>query len=480
MKIVVRSPTSRRSVKISSPSDLEDAIKKAFEVEEFQLFSDSSRKTPLDTSKLSDGSVIYMNYERDEPKFFKEENTCTHPPEGVCPKCASLDPLDRLKKEGERINVRYMSYDSYKEALKRENKAESEFNYETKICKDHPKNAKCMKCMDKVIILSPQIYRPIDYVAFDNKECVEEFIKKWRNSDRQQIGLLVGRILPHKDLPLAKKAVVSGIWEIEQEKFPDGAVLRSLPDKFICDELEIVGLIYTDLFLKDSAIFSYKKKYDYVISAMELNFIYEVQAHIKRNEFVGICVSADGDDEIGLECFMLSEQFKALMKAKTLELTTKPEYFTTQKSIKYLEKNEYDKAVHKDASPYVPVYYFFVKCEAGYSNVPLFKSTESVLKPTIARLAKYFNNEFGFEKFQSFSILMAVAKNYPGAGELVSAVIKNDSQKFEEISKRDDFNSFIEKMCAEYEGTWNCLACTYINSSHSRACELCNTERAQQ
>lgn len=477
MKIIVRTPVSQKRVEISSVSELDSAIKNKFKIERYDLFSDVERKTPLDLASLSDGLVIYMNYDIQEPKIYKNENTCTHDPQAICPNCATLDPYERLQRKDTKVDVKYLSHESYREMLKNTGKAEPEYDYRRKKCSDHSENAQCSRCMEKAITLVPQVYRPIDYVEFDNKICVEEFIQKWRNSSRQQVGLLVGKTCSHKPLPKAKKVVVSGIWEVTQERYPDGVALQGLPSKFICDELRIVGVIYTDIFKRDSELYSYKVDRNYIISAVELNFIHEIQAQIGEEEFVGICVRPNAEREIILECFMLSEQFKALMNVYALELTTEPAYFYTKRPIRYMIRNEYDKVVPKDESSLIPVDYFIVKCECGYLDTPLFRNTEVIAKPTFYRLANYFHGDFSFEKFHNFSVLMAISKHSGDAGKMMSAVLSDDRAAFEEILRSASFQKVLQSIQGACEGTWNCLACTYINSTHSVNCEMCNTQR---
>src|SRR5690606_12658394 len=101
---------------------------------------------------------------------------------------------------------------------------------------------------------------------------------------------LLGKYDDHDQSPLGRKAVISAIWEIEQENFPDGLALNELPKTFITNELEIVGLIYTDLLMKDGLIYSYKRTRDYIISTLELNLFYEVFKKYNNKSFINICI----------------------------------------------------------------------------------------------------------------------------------------------------------------------------------------------
>ncbi|KAI5176545.1 nuclear protein localization protein 4, partial [Pancytospora epiphaga] len=345
------------------------------------------------------------------------------------------------------------------------------------VCDDHPKNVKCMKCTEKVITLAPQIYRRIDYVEFDNKACLESFIGKWRSSGRQRLGLLIGRYADHKQTPGGRRVVISGIWETEQENYPDGAVLQCIPRTFIYKGLEIVGSIYTDLWLRDGAQFSYKQKLGHVVSAMELNYFYEVQSAIHNPDFVHICVCSDDSGNILPEVFMITSQFIGLMNARLLRLTTDPASFETERDMSYLIKNEYNRNVPIQAKPFVPVDYFVVNCGLGYKDSPLFSNQTMLGKTSLKELSRHFTGEYSFERFSSFSVLVALHKHTPCAAEIFKAVLKNDRDAFEKLKNTDNFEELCSKL-EEYNITeWNCRACTYLNNAQANQCEVCQEPR---
>lgn len=477
MKLTIRTPVSQRKVVIERAEELDSAIKEAFKLETYQIFSDQKRTIPYDLSQLKDGALIYMSYDMGTPKTVKEEFTCDHSPEAVCPKCATLDPLDRTRGENDGIKVKYLSRNSFKQLLKNNNKQEDQYNYILKKCDDHPANVTCTKCMDKVITLVPQIYRWIDYVEFDNKGSVERFLGRWRESGRQQIGFLIGRVMDHKDTPEGRKIVVSGIWEVEQESFPDGAVLERIPSNFICKELSILGLIYTSLTSKNGSLCNHRLDNDYVISTVELNFFYEVQAVVKSNDFVNICLSLDSDANISLECYMISEQFRALMFARALELTTDHKLFRTERDLTYLTRNEYGKDVSTKAKPFVPVDYFVVKCEAGYLENPLFENQVAIEKCTKKKLAGYFNGDFSMKKLSSFPILIELHKHLHITGEIMSAVIQQDEDALLRLKSTEEFGRFTAELAGMTVESWNCPACTYLNEPYNAACVICGSAK---
>lgn len=481
MKLIVRTPVSQRRVMIDGADGLDGAVKDAFKVEEYELFGDPERTRALDRGALTDGQIIYMSYAMKEPEVYRPKPKCNHSPEAVCPECATLDPFDRRRSDG--VKVKYLSYGSYRQMLKNNNKAEDDFDYAIVRCEDHPKNVRCSKCIEKVVTLVPQVFRPIDYVEFDNKVCVEKFIGRWRTSGRQHIGLLVGQIKDHPATPLGRRAVVSGIWEIEQENFPDGAVLQCLPRRFLCDDLEIVGLIYTDLWTRDGAPFSYKSSLGISVSAVELGFFYEVQAAVSKEkkkrdgdrplEFVHVCVSVDDEKNIAPSCFMLTKQFIALFKIGALVPTTDPSSFSTERDISYLVRNEYNRDVPVRASPLVPVDYFVVNCEIGYRDRPVFPNPAVLEKGSLREIARHFAGDFSFEKCQSFSVLIALCRHLPFGPELISAAVRDDRELFSRVAAREEFATFCRELGKFHVSAWNCKACTFNNQPGADRCEMC-------
>ncbi len=475
MIVTIRSPGAKRNMIVKRKEDFEEQIKRELKVESFSLFADSRRTIPYDLDNLKHGEVIYMSYETKGVTEYKKEFTCTHGPDGVCPKCCTLDPLDRKRNEG--MKVKYLSRKGYEEMLKEKNSSEDKFDYEKKECTDHGKNVRCMKCMEKAILLSPQIFRWIDYVEFEGREMVERFIGRWRDTRKQRIGLLVGRREKYNMAYEGVKAVVSGIWEVTQEDFPDGAALENVPGEFIWNGLEILGVIYTNIYMRDGHVYNYKITMDYTMSAMELKFLHDVQESIGKEGFVGISVEADTNSDIVLECFMLSEQFKALLRAGFLELSTDPRMFWTERDISYIEKNEYDKDVRVRANPLVPVEYFIVRCETGYSNTGVFTNNTVIERCTPRKLSNYFNGDYSMERFQSFDVLVNLAPILENTPDFFSAVVKGDKKRFEELKQTEAFIGFRNKLEKFTDKKWACSACTYLNEAYRRECFICQTSK---
>jgi len=376
---------------------------------------------------------------------------------------------------------------------------------------------RCMKCSDKVITLVPQIYRRVDYVEFDSKEDVSTFIGKWRSTGKQIMGLLVGRYLPYQnkdnyskkdserkdsekkdserkdsekkdsekkdsekkvyDLPDGVKARVSGIWEIAQERFPDGVVPVCIPKSFFCDDLEILGVIYTDLVVRDNEVVNYKKLGDYVISTVEMNFFYALQSHIKNPRFINVCLSEDENHNVVPECYMIGDQYRALMEADALELTTDPRLYETGREIVYMERNEYGKDVRHGSDSYVPVDYFVVTCEIGWKEDPLFPDKTAFDKMNLRKLGEYFNGDFSFPKFKNFQVLVGISGILKDASRLLSAVIKGDEKAFERLRIEPEIVELVGKLDGYATTVWNCPECTFENKGKSTECEMCKTQR---
>ncbi|EJW02345.1 hypothetical protein EDEG_03226 [Edhazardia aedis USNM 41457] len=240
------------------------------------------KNVSINQQNIKNGTTIYIDYnelearkstEKEKEKSGKKEADftikrdrsvyCTHDKNAMCANCAPLDPFDP-KYHAEK-GIKYLSFGSYLEMLKKEKiivepvKFESTIRHTTTTSKsqskdynilnfsdnfgtnvdqnknlnrikcenDHPSNAVCSRCQQRAIALQPQIYRMIDHIEFDNKNIVDHFISFWRQSKRQRFGFLVGKEVDYDHIPLGKKVIVSWIYEPEQESFPDGFVVNN-------------------------------------------------------------------------------------------------------------------------------------------------------------------------------------------------------------------------------------------------------------
>lgn len=474
MKITVRTPVSQRRVVVENKDELVKKVKVAFKVDKCELFEDQRRTIPYDPNKLVDGALVYMSYEMEKPKVEKQKFECSHDENGVCPKCSTLDPLDKRRAEGKK--AKYMSREGYEELLKEKNMSEEEHNYVIKKCEDHGENVGCIRCTDKKIQLMPQIYRMIDYLEFDNKEMVERMITRWSVRRRQLLGLLIGRIENYDLAYKGKKAVISGIWDICQENFPDGAVIDKIPNKFMEGSLEIVGVIYTDLHMRDGKAYGYKQTKGYSVSNSELRFLWEIERRVGRKGMVGVSVEVDGNGEVVLECRMISNQYSGLEDAGALELCTDPRVFWTSRDVSYVERNEYDKDVSVGAK-LLPVEYFVVSCESGYVERPLFTNNTRIEQCTLRKLAGYFEDDYTFDKFKGFDILVSLLEFLENTPKFFSAVVRDDSNEFERLKSGPEFKKFAAELSKYTTKQWACQTCTYLNDPYITACAMCQQRK---
>lgn len=477
MLVTIRTLNSQRKIKIESAQELDQRIKDIFKTEKYLLYRDFEKTSPISPQDVEENMTVFMSYDMGEIKEYKEEVKCTHSPEAVCPKCVNREEKEQIEEEKKKLH--YMSYDSYIKSLEEKGMKKEELDYEIKACTDHPANQKCFKCMEKRITLQHQIYRYIDNVEFDTNEIIEDFFEKWRKTRRQRIGLLLGKYVKYDDVPLGKKAVVSAIWEIEQESFPDGAVLNDIPKKFIIDDLDIIGVIYTDLVFKDNENTSNKVIQGYIVSTSEIDFINTLKQKFKNNAFFGVCVSFNTEKFLMPEVFMVSDQYEAVRKAGALSLTTSPHYFKANREIVYQIRNEYDKVIEKVADPFVEVPYFVVTCDIGVKESPIFSHNTSIKNPTHRKLAAYFQSDFSFEKFKNFNILLSLEKFLPETQkDIIKAVVTNNQDLFNNLKEKDEFNAFVGELSKYDCKQWNCKTCTYLNDPFKSSCDICGVRKS--
>lgn len=67
-----------------------------------------------------------------------------------------------------------------------------------------------------VFLFSPQKYRHVDNIMFENHTIADRFLDFWRKTGSQRMGYLYGRYTEHKDIPLGIRAEVAAIYEPPQ------------------------------------------------------------------------------------------------------------------------------------------------------------------------------------------------------------------------------------------------------------------------
>lgn len=235
-------------------------------------------KKSLFDLKITNGSTIRVEYT--EPKVEKEADLkierkrddlmCLHDSNAMCSNCAPLDPWDaRYHTEK---GIKYLSFSSYKEMLKQNNidllptylhyghvennnhinnnfinnnnrnindgdnnnleptnknviEQKNNKNENRKTC-DHESNVTCLNCQEKTITLKPQVFRMIDHIEIKNRLCIDHFLNLYSNSLRQVFGVLIGHEENYERVPGGRKVIVEDVFEIDQERFPDGFVVN--------------------------------------------------------------------------------------------------------------------------------------------------------------------------------------------------------------------------------------------------------------
>ncbi|ADM11835.1 NPL4 nuclear pore protein [Encephalitozoon intestinalis ATCC 50506] len=504
MIFIVRGPEGQRRVEVDESRILETQLLAFFNVGQISISSTPDGKDKMDKTQtptalgLRNGQVLYVEYEKkkEEPKKNPEASKnikrerdrmmCQHDSNAMCSNCAPLDPWD--EKYYKDNMIKYLSFQSYHEMIKSKNKGLSAEDYTIKTCTDHGSNTRCNRCQEKNIILAPQVFRMVDHVEFDGQHLVENFIRNWRESGRQRFGFLVGRYMDHEMIPLGLKAVVSGIWEPEQENYPDGFVITgSMDGPFLGTGLEIVGMIYTDILMEKGGITSDKLGRSYFLSSLEIEFIAKMQLmhpYVVRDgeqeiefgsRFATIVVTVEKDGNIGLQEYQVSNQCMALFKGDWIFPTENPLMLLTTRDILYRTKT---KESMVKANPYLPGEFFLVKLTHGCKTNPLFKNTEFIPKKFGERkMAEYFGGDFSMEKFSNFTLLVRVKEIFPNWKDLFMCIAKQDKVKFKAISNSQDFRSFVSSM-EKYRCTvWECKACTFANERNTSLCEMCGGGR---
>ena len=472
VKIFVYGPWGRLPFYVNDYDDLLNQIKTKYKIKHCLLYNDHKNTQLLKPSNvLQDNDRIYCVSDPIKAEEIKSSNpTSLNHHE-------TITTIPKLNSQKEK----YLSYIDYKNYLDNEGKKEDIFDYKKNICKEHPINVTCMKCLNTVITLKMQIYRHIDYVEFDTKFYVETFITEWKNTQKQKIGLLIGTF---KTIDRKERAIVHGIYYPDQQQYPDGIHLNNIIN-FPFTDLNIVGIIYTDLFLKDNVQYSYKVENNITLSAYELEFFYKISQVLNQKKLVFICITPNAKMNIQLNCYLLTEQFYSIMEANLLKLTTDPSTFIVEveRDIVYMYKNEYNLDVSKKADPFVPLEYFFVTCEAGYStNTPLFNNYSLSKKLlTLEDISSYFDGEYhDFFKYHNLFILLSINNIFSNTSQLFKAVIKNDKNLFYKILNSEEFLQFIALLEEHKQIKWNCNACTYLNEGYATQCDMCGTPKINE
>lgn len=478
VKTFVYGPWGRLPLHVEDFADLSNQILTKLQIEHFEIYKDAERSIPLtEKEEMSNGMRLYIVSDPIKKTDVKA-NLCNHPKDKRCFNCAVEEILDTDDKKD-----KYLSYKDYVALLDQKGKTPPSYDYAAQICKGHPVNVTCMKCLEKAITLMPQIHRHTDYVEFDTSFYVTNFINEWRTTQKQQLGVLLGK---RKEVDGKQRAVVSAIWTPPQSKYPDGIHLDKI-EEFPFKGLDVLGIIYTDLFHKNNTQYSYKIENGIILSAFELEFYYKIAKelnsmyNLNMNELVFVCTSADAEKQIGLSVYMPTSQFYAVMGAELLGLSTEPTSFVNEskREILYMYRNEYNLDVSTKADPYVPIEYFFVTCEAGYSKTSLFPNTEVEQHlTTVKKLASYFDGDYhDFHKYKNLYVLLCLNNSFKGTQKIFDAILSNNQDAFEAVLNSDEFLKMIMQLEKHKQVKWTCNACTFLNDGLLTQCEMCGTPK---
>lgn len=497
-------------------------LKNAFGVESLCVFMQPDAVDKIDEEQspdalgLKNGSVVYVQYDvpagmhssnrqasaaQDLPVSEgaarkrttergihreRDEMMCQHDSRAMCSHCAPLDPWDeRYHREN---MIKYLSFGSYKEMMRSNKKEMCAESYTVAVCGDHGQNTRCARCQERSIILMPQTFRMIDHVEFDGQYLVENFIRGWKDSRRQRVGFLVGRYREYDLVPLGMKAVVSGIWEPEQENYPDGFVVLDECSEFLCGSgLEVVGMIYTDIHVEGGEMRSDKVARDYFLSSLEIQFIARMQQKHPYvmtdggrtdefgSRFVTIVATADAEGNVVLKEYQVSTQCMALVKEDAVLATEEPRMFMAAKDIVYRTKSN---AEMVKADPYFPGDFFIVRLTHGCRHNPMFSNEEYVpAKMSRKRMAECFGGDFSMQKLSSFSLLMKIRGVLGKWKELFNSIVSGDGRMFEEVLRSKEFKVFASGLEKYVCKSWACERCTFINEGSLNECKMCRAEK---
>jgi nuclear protein localization protein 4 homolog len=502
MIFIVRGPSTQKRVEVRENEPLGPQLASAFDTENVEVSLDAGRKEALDGSQppssldLQNGEILYIHYveeargERKEPgdigiKRKRDRMLCQHDSNAMCSHCAPLDPWDEGYYKDNRI--KYLSFNSYREMLRSRREELAVEDYTPRICGDHGPNARCSRCQEESVYLTPQVFRMVDHIEFDSQQLVENFLRNWKDSGRQRFGIMVGRYMPHDMVPLGVKAVVSGIWEPEQENYPDGFVIKESLDDFVEGTgLEMVGMIYTDISF-DKSITSDRVERNYFLSSLEIQFIARMQLMHPfvirdgkteqrfNSKFATIVMTANSEGQVELQEFQVSNQCMALVRQDDIIPTEDPtKFLTLTKNIYYRGRGEDAVATQMKAEPYLPGDFFLVRLTHGCKHNPLFTNLDYIpRKLTARRMAEHFQGEYTLERFSNFALLCRMRSFFEEWKELVRCVINRDEAGLERMKRTEGFREFIGGMEQYKVASWECHVCTFVNEHNMDKCEVC-------
>jgi len=482
-------------------------------------------------------------------------NFCRHEGKGMCEYCMPLEPYDQNYLNEHKI--KHLSFHSYIKKLIAENKATSKNNkgylppledQDFKIkpnCSGHlpyPKGI-CSKCQPSAYTLQSQTFRMVDHVEFDSPKLIDNFLQFWRNTGCQRFGYLFGKYMPYSEIPLGVKAVVSAIYEPPQECAVDGIQLE-LPDNKMDQVLsvakslglEIVGMIYTDLFdngKNEQKVLCKRHADSYFLSSAECIFSAEAQLEHPTpckysktgyfgSRFITCVVSGDENEDVAIFAYQVSNACMAMVRDNIVDACTEPSLMLVRETtneqyipdVFYKYKNKYDILVQESAKPSFPTEYLLVTLTYGFPQEPnpLFKSSKTFpienrigeTSEDLSDLKKQLENlslEDALSDFHAllrikdsdilseddFNLVCKVALDHKASDveELTYSptwrtlmTILNSSDIMDTTPLGGGASASASSSQTGGNEPWQCQLCTFINTNSSLdACAVCGTPR---
>jgi len=383
----------------------------------------------------------------------------------------------------------------------------------------------------------------VDHVEFDSPKLIDNFLQFWRNTGCQRFGYLFGKYMPYSEIPLGVKAVVSAIYEPPQECAVDGIQLE-LPDNKMDQVLsvakslglEIVGMIYTDLFdngKNEQKVLCKRHADSYFLSSAECIFSAEAQLEHPTpckysktgyfgSRFITCVVSGDENEDVAIFAYQVSNACMAMVRDNIVDACTEPSLMLVRETtneqyipdVFYKYKNKYDILVQESAKPSFPTEYLLVTLTYGFPQEPnpLFKSSKTFpienrigeTSEDLSDLKKQLENlslEDALSDFHAllrikdsdilseddFNLVCKVALDHKASDveELTYSptwrtlmTILNSSDIMDTTPLGGGASASASSSQTGGNEPWQCQLCTFINTNSSLdACAVCGTPR---
>ncbi|KAJ9074793.1 nuclear protein localization protein 4 [Entomophthora muscae] len=463
----------------------------------------------------------------------------------MCDYCMPLEPYDASYLESK--GIKHMSFQSHLRQLYPKHKRKGDaytapleepcFKVTPNCSGGHapwPEGI-CTKCQPSAITLQRQPFRFVDHVEFASAMVVDSFISSWRSSGLQRFGYLLGRYEVYPEVPLGVKAVVETIYEPPQENFQDELQVcfgeeseRELSDAAKLANLNILGMVYTDLFDKgegNGKVLCKRHLNSYFLSSQECAFSAAMQLRHPNpcrysksgtygSKFVTCVISGNQEGDIDIDAYQISNFGMAMVDADIIQPSVQPSRMLVSEAsesryipeIFYKFKNEYGVTVRQNASPCFPVEYLIVNVTHGFpsqpnplfvSSVPFpienrtFEKAEiKSLQPLLEcsnlpealsnfHLLFYLKNS-GIISMEELETTVTLATNHNNPSFDSSSALQGLLQSpgwltLMTILQEQSSNNFRTSDVggSGEEETWACRHCTFLNPASLSECDMC-------